>query len=118
MEKESKPRSRGDRRDRTIRYGGRARAVHLRAVHPDGVLDCVCERSVWWFAKKKSLGCNCRKHVRSGFGSPKLAGSLCHLGLSVRGYHPGIAERIAGHRLISGWLRDLRAGVLPDDVEL
>ncbi len=109
---------REERRDRTIRYGARARAVHLRAVHPDGVIDCVCERSVWWFAKKKSLGCSCKKHVRQNFGSPKLAGSLCHLDRSVRGYHPGVAERIAGRRLTRAWLFEIDGGVEPDDVEL
>jgi hypothetical protein len=116
--KESKPKSRGDRRDRTIRYGERARGEHLRTVHPDGIVDCVCERSVWFFAKKKSLGCSCRKRVRSGFGSPKLAGSLCHLDRSVRGYHPGVAERIAGRRLARAWFSEIRSSVELDDVEL
>ena len=106
------------RRDRTIRYGERARAVHLRIVHPDGVVDCVCERSAWWFAKKKSHGCSCRKHVRQSFGSPKLAGSLCHLGRSVHGYHPAVAERIAGHRLVRAWSFEIESGTEPDDVEL
>lgn len=112
--------AREKRRDRTIRYGARARAEHLRVVHPSGpeTADCVCERSVWFFAKKKSLGCSCRKHVRQSFGSPKLAGSLCHLGRSVHGYHPGVAERIAGRRLTRAWLFEVESGALPDDVEL
>lgn len=106
------------RRDRTIRYGERARAAHLRVVHPNGVVDCICERSAWFFAKKKSLGCSCKKHVGQSFGSPKLAGSLCHLGRSVRGYHPGVAERIAGRRLTHAWLVEIGRGFDPDDVEL
>jgi len=109
---------REERRDRTIRHGERSRRDHLRVNHPSGVVDCVCERSVWWFAKRKSLGCSCRKHVRPGFGSPKLVGSLCHLGGSERGYHPAIAERIDGRRLAAKWLEMLASGVLPDDVEL
>jgi hypothetical protein len=109
---------RQDRRDRTIRYGERARAEHLRVVHPDGVVDCVCECSVWWFAKRKSLGCSCRKHVRSGFGSPKLAGSLCHLVRSLRGYHPSMVARIDGRRLTEAWLSALRSGTEADDIEL
>src|SRR5271170_1213502 len=96
---------REERRDRSYRYGKRARDTHLRVVHPDGVVDCVCERSVWYFAKKKSLGCSCRKHVRSGFGSPKLVGSLCHMGGAARGYHPGVVERIDGKRLSASWLK-------------
>jgi hypothetical protein len=113
MEKEKK---RGERRERTIRYGGRARAEHLRVVHPDGAIDCVCERSTWWFAKKKSLGCSCRKHVRGG--SPKLAGSLCHLSGSERGYHPTVVARIEGKQLAAAWVKMIRSGVERDDVEL
>jgi len=110
--------AREKRRDRTIRYGTRARAEHLRVVLPSGDVDCVCERSVWFFSKKKSLGCSCRKHVRSGFGSPKLAGSLCHSGRSVRGYHLGVAQRIAGRRLTHAWFVEIESGVELDDVEL
>jgi hypothetical protein len=115
MEKDKK---RGERRKRTITYGSRARDEHLRVVHPDGAVDCVCERSTWWFAKKKSLGCSCKKHVRQAFGSPKLAASLCHSGGSVRGYHPAVAERIAGRRLVRAWLVEIGRGVEPVDVEL
>lgn len=103
---------REDRRDRTIRYGEAARKTHLRVVHPDGVVDCVCERSAWRFAKRKSLGCGCRR-VQRGL-SPKIAGSLCHGG---GGYHPCVVERIAGKRLAHAWLLESRGGH-PDDVEL
>jgi hypothetical protein len=104
---------REDRRDRTIRYGERARKIHLRVVHPNGVVDCVCERSAWKFAKGKSLGCGCRRIQRSL--SPKVAGSLCHDG--VRGYHPCVAERIDGKRLVKAWVLELRAAD-PLDIEL
>jgi len=99
------------RRDRTIRYGERARKIHLARVHPDGVVDCVCERSAWKFAKGKSMGCHCRRVQRSL--SPKIAGSLCHGG----GYHPCVIERIASKRLSKAWLSELR-GVEADDVDL
>lgn len=99
------------RRDRTIRYGERARKIHLRIVHPDGVVDCICERSAWKFAKGKAMGCPCRR-VQPGL-SPKIGGSLCHGG----GYHPCVMERIAGKRLARKWLKELR-GEDPLDIEL
>ncbi len=102
---------REDRRDRTIRYGESARKIHLRVRHPDGALDCICERSAWKFAKGKSLGCGCRRVQRSL--SPKIAGSLCHGG----GYHPCVIERIAGKRLAKAWLHELK-GAAPEDIEL
>ena len=37
-----KPRER--RRDRTWRYARRAQLAHLRQVHPDGAVDCICEK--------------------------------------------------------------------------
>jgi hypothetical protein len=101
------------RRDQTIRYGERARKIHLSRVHPDGVVDCVCEFSAWKFAKGKSMGCHCRRVQRSL--SPKIAGSLCHDG--VRGWHPCVAERIDGKRLAKAWLLEVRSGD-PLDVEL
>jgi hypothetical protein len=104
---------REDRRDRSIRYGERARKIHLRIVHPNGVVDCVCERSAWKFAKGKAMGCRCR---RRHFGcSPKIAGSVCHGG--GYSYHPSAIERIAGNRLARAWLHESRGGDL-DDVDL
>jgi len=87
------------RRDRTIRYGERARRIHLGVVHPDGVVDCVCERSVWKFAKGKSLGCGCRRTGRRT--GPKVVFGGCHGG--DRGYHPCVVERIEGKRLCHAW---------------
>lgn len=101
------------RRDRTIRYGERARKLHLSWRHPEGALDCICERSAWKFAKGKSLGCPCRRVQRSL--SPKISGSLCHDG--VRGYHPSVVERIEGNRLARAWLLEVRS-VDPLDIEL
>ena len=80
-------------------------------VHPSGVVDCVCERSAWKFAKGKSVGCRCRRIGRNV--GPKVAGSLCHVG----GYHPCVRARIDGKRLTKAWLVALRA-VAPDEVEL
>ena len=83
-----KDRKRGERRDRTWRYGRRAQRIHVGSNHPDGGLDCICERSVWFFRTKKSLGCRCRGKQK---GSPKLPGSL-HKG--------GYKYRITAHRRI------------------
>jgi len=101
------------RRDRTVRYGERARAVHLNFAHPNGVVDCACERSAWFFAKGKSVGCRCRRRQRGL--SPKIQGSLCH---GFGNYHPCVRERIEGKRLCHAWLRTIRGKVAPDDVEL
>ena len=100
------------RRDRTVRYGERARRIHLRTIHPSGIVDCICEQSAWFFAKGKAVGCRCRRVQRSL--SPKIAGSLCHGGGQ---YHPCVVERIAGKRLVKSWLK-MVVSVEPDDVEL
>jgi hypothetical protein len=62
--------ARETRRDRSWRHARRAQQEHLRAVHPDGRVDCPCEQqSVWFFAKRKSVGCDYRKRRR---GQPKV----------------------------------------------
>jgi hypothetical protein len=96
-----KLKAREERRDRTIRYGERARKLHLRRVHPNGVVDCVCEFSAWKFAKGKSLGCGCRRRGRGC--SPKVVASMCHDGRG--GYHPSTMRRIEGKRLVKKWLQ-------------
>jgi hypothetical protein len=105
--------AREERRDRTIRYGERARKLHLRQAHTYGAIDCVCEFSAWKFAKGKALGCGCRRRGRSC--SPKVIASLCHGGGG--GYHACVEERIAGKRLVQAWRQALR-GVASLDVEL
>jgi hypothetical protein len=45
--------TRAMRRHRSYRYARRAQRTHLRQAHPDGAADCVCERSVWFFEKRK-----------------------------------------------------------------
>jgi ribosomal protein L19E len=49
-------RTRAARLHRTWVKARRAQREHLAIVHPDGAIDCVCERSVWYFAKRKALG--------------------------------------------------------------
>jgi hypothetical protein len=41
------------RRHRSWTYARWAQRLHLRQAHPDGAVDCVCERSVWFFEKQK-----------------------------------------------------------------
>ena len=105
-----KDKTRGERRDRTWRYAAWAQRTHFRVIHPDGVLDCACERSIWRFAKGKAVSCHSSKRR----GTPKLPASLCHW--QEGGYHDRVCQRIAGKRLAHGWLSVLRANN-PLDVE-
>jgi hypothetical protein len=41
------------RRHRSLTYARRAQRTHLRQAHPDGAVDCVCERSVWFLETRK-----------------------------------------------------------------
>jgi len=107
-----KPKKRGERRDRAWRYAKRAQRVHLQFVHPLGHIDCVCERSVWYFRKRKSLGCGCRAKKK---GAPKLPGGMCSRGEGH--YRDSVMERIRGRRLARAWLCLLR-GLDPEDIEL
>jgi hypothetical protein len=90
---------REDRRDRTWRKGARRRRDHLRLVHPNGVVDCVCELSVWRFAKRRALGCDCRSRTR---GNPKVGNGLCARGDGK--YRPAVTQRIAGRRAVRHWI--------------
>jgi hypothetical protein len=45
--------TRAARRHRSWYYAHRAQRRHLRHAHPDGAVDCVCERSVWGFETRK-----------------------------------------------------------------
>jgi hypothetical protein len=67
------------RRTRTWEAGARQQKLHLSRVHPPdpmGIvkLDCVCERSVYRFAKQKWKSCRCSK---KGKGNPKYGRGLC-----------------------------------------
>ena len=102
---------REDRRDRSWRYAARAQREHLRVVHPTGVVDCICEQSVLYFRKRKSLGCRCRGRKR---GQPKVGAGCCYGYGALR---PAVAARIEGARLVRQW-RQALTGHLPDDIEL
>ena len=45
--------SRAARRRRSWQYARRAQGRHLRQAHPNGAVDGVCERSVWFFETRK-----------------------------------------------------------------
>jgi hypothetical protein len=90
---------RAARRDRTIRKGARRRKDHLERNHPNGVVDCICELSVWRFAKRKGLGCESCRGRRHG--NPKIGGGLCS---GEWDWRPSVAERIAGKRVTWAWL--------------
>jgi hypothetical protein len=45
--------TRAARRHRSWHYARRAQHIHLRQAHRDGAVDWVCERSVWFFEKRK-----------------------------------------------------------------
>lgn len=98
------------RRDRTIRIGERRRKRHLERVHPDGVVDCVCEFSPWKFAKSAGLGCNCRGRRH---GSPKTGVGMCTGGAYA--YRLAVQERISGKRLCRQWRISLRTEFDPED---
>ena len=49
-------RTRAARLHRTWVKARRAPREHLAIVHPDGAIDCVCERSVWYVANRTALG--------------------------------------------------------------
>lgn len=91
---------REDRRARTHRKGTARQREHLQRIHPSGVIDCVCEQSIWRFAKRKGLGCEkCRRRTH---GNPKVPCGLCTRGDSK--WRPAVVERIAGKRLVRRWL--------------
>lgn len=86
------------RRALTYRAAARSQREHLKIVHPDGTLDCTCERSPLYFRKRKSLGCNCRGRTH---GSPKVGTGACH------GHYqrPAVTLRIAWRQERYRWLR-------------
>ena len=72
---------RGRRRRLTLKVALRRRLIHLRQTHPEYLIDpspenvdCVCETSAFYFAKKFSRhSCGKRKH-----GRPKVGYGVCH----------------------------------------
>ena len=86
------------RRDRDWRHAVRAQREHLRVVHSNGEVDCICERSAWFFRKRKALGRHdCR---RRDAGNPKLARGWCW---RDNDYRPAVRQRIDGTRLCRAW---------------
>jgi hypothetical protein len=89
---------REDRRDRSWRAARRRQRIHLRKIHPDGVVDCACERSVWYFETTPLEPCDCRRRKR---GAPKISLGPCYGSGSLR---PAVRARIETRRLCRRWL--------------
>ena len=66
---------RGYRRQRTLRDARRSQKLHIEFIH-DGEqnIDCECEKSLWFFAKKGMRSCKCSKKSK---GSPKYGHGVC-----------------------------------------
>lgn len=80
---------RAERRHRTWMKAWKAQKAHLSIVHPDGRADCICERSVWYFAKRKSIGhshhCEmCHPRYRNGSTRARLKRFMAASGLLPR----------------------------------
>jgi len=83
--------TRAHRRHRSFTYARRAQRTHLRQAHPDGAVDCVCERSVWYFEKRKSLGhahhCwMCHPKYRATGGRSRVKRDMTRYGLAPRAW--------------------------------
>jgi hypothetical protein len=109
------------RRALTEGYCLRALRRHRQAWHFQGQTTvpnfvqgkCYCTtNSLLWWAKRKAVGCRCKRKHNRHYGSPKVPGSLCHRGMS--GYHPTVRSRIEARRACWAWL----GAVALDDVEL
>lgn len=82
-------RRRAIRLDRTWAKAYKAQREHLSTVHPDGAVDCVCERSVWYFAKRKAVGhhhhCEmCHPRYRNGSTRTRVKRFMMASGLLPR----------------------------------
>ena len=74
---------------RHFRTGIRARRVqqaHVHIVHWDGAPDCICGQSVWYFAKRKSVGhhhhCEmCHPRYRNGYTRTRVKRFIVTSGL-------------------------------------
>lgn len=79
---------RARRRQRTLDIARRRRDEHLRLTHFDDTtglaeVDCVCELSNTYFAKRTAQGCGCSKRRK---GAPKVASGMCDIGARDRIY--------------------------------
>lgn len=61
----------------TLSHAHARKTDHLRMVHGSGDPDCVCELARTYFAKRRALGCDCRKRRR---GNPKVDSGMCKSG--------------------------------------
>jgi hypothetical protein len=89
--------TRAARRHRSWHYARRAQRVHLRLAHPDGVVDCMCERSVWCFETRKISqhrhhGWTCHPKYRETVGRPRVTRDMTRWGVASR------PRMIAAHR--------------------
>lgn len=62
------------RRARTLAISLRRRTEHLARLHRDGRVDCACELSPFYFARRHAIWCRCRRVRR---GRPRLASGPC-----------------------------------------
>jgi hypothetical protein len=81
--------TRARRRHRSWTYARRAQRLHRRQAHPDGAVDCGCERSVWYFDKRK-VGLHrqscwmCSPKYRDTCGRPRVNRYMQRWGLAPR----------------------------------
>lgn len=92
---------RARRRRRTLTVAARRRAIHLRAIHSGKVenVDCVCELADFYFAKRTSHACDCRKRRK---GRPRVDCGMCHSGMRDRIYEWRQETRKLREAVVSG----------------
>jgi hypothetical protein len=76
-------------RRRSFAYARRAQRIHLRQAHPDGAVDCVCERRVWYVDKRKmslhrKRGWMCSPKSRDTYCRPRVKRYVQRWGLVPR----------------------------------
>lgn len=97
---------RESRRDRTWRAARRQQLIRLRSCFG---LDRWSTKGTYYYAKRTALGCRCTgRHP----GSPKTGTGCC-----MGGPRPAWVERVKGNRMVRAWMKALREGVAPDDLE-
>jgi len=85
---------RGRRIRLTLSVAARRREDHLAS----GVVDCVCELTDTYFAKR-TLGCGCRKARK---GRPRVAAGMCCIGERERIYEWRLEDRLMRDVVRSG----------------